>query len=136
MAFRLASAQPGVRFDEALPQYGWLEDVDFSRRLVRYGRIIKLPDARGVHLGSKTGRAPGIRLGYSQIANPLYLVRKGTLTPRRAAQQMGRNFVMNLLRSVRPEPYIDRRGRLRGNTLAIVDALRGKADPRNIQTWR
>jgi GT2 family glycosyltransferase len=132
MAFRLDPTRQGLRFDEALPLYGWLEDVDFSRRLVPYGRIVKLPDARGVHLGSKSGRSGGVRLGYSQIANPLYLVRKGTLSPARAAQQMGRNLAMNLLRSMVAEPYIDRRARLHGNTLALIDFLRGTADPAKI----
>jgi hypothetical protein len=136
MAFRLEPARQRVRFDEALPHYGWLEDVDFSRRLVPYGRIVKLADARGVHLGSKTGRTAGVRLGYSQIANPLYLVRKGTLTPAMAAEQIGRNFAMNLLRSLLPESYIDRRGRLLGNTLAVIDTVRGKADPKKIKDWR
>jgi hypothetical protein len=132
MAFRLEPARKGVRFDEALPHYGGLEDVDLSRRLVPYGRIVKLPDARGVHLGSKSGRSGGVRLGYSQIANPLYLVRKEILTPAWAAEQMGRNLAMNLLRSMVPDPYVDRRGRLWGNVLAMIDGLRGKTDPEKI----
>jgi GT2 family glycosyltransferase len=134
MAFRLAVTRQGVRFDEALPQYGWLEDVDFSRRLVPYGRIVKLPDARGVHLGSKTGRSPGVKYGYSQIANPLYLVRKGTLSWPRAGKQMARNIAMNLFRSLVPEPYIDRRGRLRGNAMALLDVARNQLDPQKINS--
>jgi GT2 family glycosyltransferase len=134
MAFRLDVTRQGVRFDEALPQYGWLEDVDFSRRLVPYGRIVKLPDARGVHLGSKTGRSPGVKYGYSQIANPLYLVRKGTLSWPRAGKQMARNIAMNLFRSLVPEPYIDRRGRLRGNAMALLDVARNQLDPQKINS--
>jgi succinoglycan biosynthesis transport protein ExoP len=132
MAFRLEPTRGGILFDEGLPQYGWLEDVDFSRRLAPYGRIVKLPDARGIHLGSKSGRTAGVRLGYSQIANPLYLVRKHTLTPSRALGQMARNMVMNLLRSFVPEPYIDRSGRVHGNALAILDWLKGTSHPKNI----
>jgi hypothetical protein len=45
MAFRLDATRRGVVFDEALPLYSWLEDVDFSRRLAPYGRIVKLADA-------------------------------------------------------------------------------------------
>jgi glycosyltransferase involved in cell wall biosynthesis len=133
MAFRLDASRKGVLFDEALPHYSWLEDIDFSRRLVRYGRIVKLPDALGVHLGSKSGRTPGVRYGYSQIANPLYMVKKGTLTWARAGKQMGRNILMNSLRSLAPEPYIDRRGRLRGNVMALLDVARGGADPNRIK---
>jgi hypothetical protein len=135
MAFRLAPIRRGMCFDERLPQYGWLEDVDFSRRLAPYGRIVKLPDARGVHLGTKSGRAPGIRLGYSQIANPLYLVKKGTLTPGKAFLQMSRNFAMNCLRSFRPEAYIDRRGRLYGNLIGLVDAANRREYPEKINSF-
>jgi glycosyltransferase involved in cell wall biosynthesis len=134
MAFRLDATRDGLVFDEALPQYSWLEDVDFSRRLSSRGRIVRLPDARGVHLGSKSGRTAGIKYGYSQIANPLYMVRKGTFSWPRAGEQMARNIGMNLLRSIAPEPYIDRRGRLRGNIMALVDALRHKAKPERIDS--
>jgi hypothetical protein len=132
MALRVGPVRDGVLFDERLPQYGWLEDVDLSRRLVPYGRIVKLSDARGVHLGSKSGRTTGVRLGYSQIVNPIYLVRKGTLSPRRAWSHMWRNVATNFARSFKPEPYIDRRGRLRGNILGLVDAFRGEEKPERI----
>src|SRR5258708_31843820 len=123
MAFRLGPSRQGVLFDERLPQYGWLEDVDFSRRLARYGRIVQLPDARGVHLGSKSGRTLGVKLGYSQMVNPIYMVKKGTMAPGKALLHMSRNFAKNLVRSLKPEPYVDRRGRLRGNVLGLIDAL-------------
>jgi glycosyltransferase involved in cell wall biosynthesis len=132
MAFRLAMTRQGLTFDDTLPQYSWLEDVDFSRRIASYGRIVTLRDARGVHLGTKSGRTAGIKYGYSQIANPIYMVRKGTFSWPRAAEQMARNIVMNSLRSLRPEPYIDRRGRLRGNIAGLIDALRGRVSPGRI----
>jgi GT2 family glycosyltransferase len=135
MAFRLDAIRSGLLFDERLPQYGWLEDVDFSRRLAPRGRIVKLADARGVHLGSKTGRTPGHRLGYSQMVNPMYLVKKGTLERGRAWRHMWRNLGMNLARSPMPEPYIDRRGRLRGNIRGLVDLLLGRADPERINSF-
>jgi hypothetical protein len=72
----------GVRFDERLPLYAWSEDVDFTHRLGRYGRMVKLRGARGVHLGVKQGRTSGHRLGYSQVANPIYLFQKGSYIPR------------------------------------------------------
>ena len=67
-----------LTFDEQLPLYGWLEDVDFSRRVAGYGRVVKVSAARGVHLGVKAARQRGVQLGYSQVANPVYLMRKGT----------------------------------------------------------
>lgn len=133
MAIRLASARAAeCRFDERLPLYGWLEDVDFSRQLARRGRIVKLGAARGVHLGIKQGRQSGIRLGYSQIANAVYLSRKGTCPWPRSLRQMGRNVAMNLARSFRPEPYIDRAGRLKGNLKAFRDLVAGRLDPQRI----
>jgi glycosyltransferase involved in cell wall biosynthesis len=133
MAIRLAAAcTHGVRFDERLPLYGWSEDVDYTHRLGRHGRIVKLPAARGVHLGTKHGRTSGVRLGYSQVANPIYLFGKGSYGWRRAAGSVGRNLAANALKSLWSEPYIDRRGRLGGNALAFLDLLRGRLDPERV----
>lgn len=133
MAFRLATVREhGIRVDEALPAYAWYEDLDVSRRLARHGAILRLAGARGVHLGVKIGRTPGRRLGYSQIANPLYLAAKGTYPWNRAIRSMARHMAMNLARSAFPEPWADRWGRFQGNLLALADALRGRAHPRRI----
>ena len=133
MALRLAIVrQHNERFDERLPLYAWSEDIDFTHRLARHGWIAKLHGARGVHLGSKQGRSPGRRLGYSQVANPIYLFRKGSYSFGRAARSVGRNLAANAARSVQPESYIDRRGRLRGNALAFLDLLRGRLTPERI----
>jgi GT2 family glycosyltransferase len=133
MAIRLAPVlHNGLRFDERLPLYGWLEDVDFTRQLAPFGRIIASDALRGVHLGTKAGRGPGLRFGYSQIANPLYMLRKGSVSPRFAARQIFRNLARNVTRSVRPEPWVDRRGRLLGNVLALKDLVRGTLAPENI----
>lgn len=119
-------------FDEALPLYGWLEDIDFSRRLAHYGRVVKATDVRGVHLGHKKGRQAGLLLGYSQVANPIYLARKGTMSWARAMSQLARNVAANCWRAILPEAYIDRRGRLLGHGFAIADLLSGKLDPRRV----
>ena len=133
MSIRLAPVHlHSIRFDEKLPLYAWLEDVDFSRQLSRFGRIIKTSATVGVHMGSKSGRQIGIRLGYSQIANPIYLARKGTCTWRRGLYLMTRNFMANSVKSLRPEPWVDRRGRLVGNMRALTDLLTGRLDPERI----
>jgi GT2 family glycosyltransferase len=133
MAFRLSTVQQlGLRFDERLPAYGWYEDLDFSRRLAPAGRLVQVPGAYGVHLGAKVGRTSGRRLGYSQIVNCVYLAKKGTYPWRRAMLSSLRNVLANLFRSIAPEPYIDRRGRLLGNLLGIWDALRGRERPERI----
>ena len=131
MAFRMGPIRKHqMRFDERLPLYGWLEDVDFSRQVSSFGEVVKVARLRGVHLGTKrSGRSPGGRLGYSQVANPLYLARKGTMHWRRALVQIGRNLLANSVHSFSPEPWVDRRGRLMGNIKAIKDLVIGKISP-------
>ena len=133
MALRLATLRAhGLIFDERLPLYGWYEDIDLCRRAARHGRIVRTVAARGVHLGTKLGRTSGVRLGYSQMVNPVYLARKGSYGWGRAWHSMARNLAANLGRWPFPEPWVDRRGRLRGNMLGLADLCRGRADPGRI----
>jgi len=134
MAIRLGPMrQFGLQFDERLPMYGWQEDVDLSRQLASHGDVMQLEAARGVHLGTKVGRGSGVRLGYSQVANPLYLVGKRCGYPlKRALGHIAGNVAMNIARAAWPEPYVDRRGRLRGNVLAARDMLVGRMLPERI----
>ena len=134
MAVRLAPMRAqGLRFDERLPLYGWQEDVDLSRRLAEFGQVVRIDAACGVHLGVKSGRGSGLRLGYSQVANPLYISGKRSGYPfRRAVTHIARNLAMNLTRATWPEPYVDRRGRLRGNLLALFDLAAGRMAPERI----
>lgn len=135
MAIRLDLARRhGLAFDERLPLYSWLEDVDFSRAIARYGRVVKSERLRGVHLGTKkAGRSPGRRLGYSQIANRVYISRKGNMSLRGALEGGVWNLSSNFLKSFNPEPWADRRGRLVGNLLALWDLVRGRLDPGKIE---
>lgn len=133
MAYRLKPViDHRVLFDENLPLYGWQEDIDFSVRIRQYGEIIKSSALRGVHLGIKVGRTSGIRFGYSQIANPIYLIRKGSMSGRHAAKLISRNIAANMMRSIFPEAWVDRRGRLKGNLLALIDIMRGRISPGRI----
>jgi glycosyltransferase involved in cell wall biosynthesis len=131
-----AAAIGELRFDERLPLYGWQEDVDFTSQLRSRGRVVRDDAIRGVHLGIKSGRINGARFGYSQVANPLYLIRKGTLPAKFALKLMLRNVAANLARSLWPESYIDRRGRLRGNLLALGHVLTGRIEPEYILRMR
>jgi GT2 family glycosyltransferase len=133
MVFR-ATAIGQERFDEELPLYAWQEDIDFTARVGRHGRMVKTSAFCGVHQGVKGARLPGTRLGYSQIVNPIYMVRKGTLPAREAVNLILKNFLMNHARSLLPEPWVDRLGRCKGNWLAISDLLTGRDHPRNILT--
>jgi GT2 family glycosyltransferase len=130
MAFRMAPVRAhGIRVDEALPLYAWYEDIDVTRRLGAHGSILRLAAARGVHLGTKVGRTPGRRLGYSQVVNPIYLARKGSFPWSHALPSAGRHCLINLVRSVAPEPHVDRFGRFQGNMLGVWEVLTGRASP-------
>ena len=133
MGFR-ASACAQLRFDTNLPFYGWQEDVDFSAQLMAKGKLLRSASLTGIHLGTRRGRTSGLRLGYSQVANVLYLQRKGTMRLYQGWRLLLGNLAANIIRSFRPEPEIDRRGRLRGNAIAFLDLLRGRIDPRRIIT--
>jgi GT2 family glycosyltransferase len=121
-----------LRFDERLALHGWQEDIDFTNQLGRFGRIVRLSSLIGVHLGIKGGRVSGVRQGYAQVVNPVYLVRKGTMPAWFALDLMCRNVAANIARSLRPEPHVDRRGRLRGNLLAAYHLMRGRIEPEHV----
>jgi GT2 family glycosyltransferase len=136
MLVRMAAVRAvAARFDENLPLYGWQEDVDFCRQLAGRGAIVHSTALRGVHLGSKRGRTSGLRFGYSQIANPVYLWRKGSMTAGKALRLMAGNVAANLVGSLRAQSLVDRRGRLKGNGLAFVDLMRAQLDPRRILSF-
>jgi GT2 family glycosyltransferase len=120
------------RFDESLPLYAWQEDVDFAQRIRRRGAIGRTNAFFGVHQGVKNGRTSGVRLGYSQIANPIYLYKKGTMSARKMVPLILRNLISNHGRTLHPEPYIDRWGRVKGNWLAIRDLIRGRMHPERV----
>lgn len=137
MLVRMAAVRTAAaRFDENLPLYGWQEDVDFCRQLAPMGQIVHCTALRGVHLGSKRGRTSGLHFGYSQIANPIYLWRKGTMTSGKALRLMAGNVAANFLGSLREQPYVDRRGRLKGNGIALLDLMRARLNPQRILTFK
>lgn len=133
MAFRDVVVD-ACRFDENLPLYGWQDDQDFTHRAKRLGRVLYTPDCVGVHLGAKSGRVSGLRFGYSQIVNPWYLVRKGTMPVDKSLRFVSRHVVANTLRSLSRRSEVDYPGRLRGNLLAFADLARGRAHPLRVLT--
>lgn len=133
MSLRLPVIQEKkLRFDEELPLYGWLEDIEISRRIAKFGRIVNFTGLRGVHMGTKKGRTSGIRFGYSQVVNPYYMIRKGSLSFEYGFKHIARNFIANIIYSFRPEPWVDRRGRLKGNIIGFRDIIMGSAHPRKV----
>ena len=120
------------RFDERLPLYAWQEDVDFAVRVAQGRPLGRTNGFSGVHQGTKRGRTSGKRFGYSQIVNPAYLYAKGSMSRRKMLNLTSRNLIANHARALRPEPWVDRRGRVVGNWLALIDLLRGRAYPERI----
>ncbi len=120
------------RFDENLPLYGWQEDVDYTIRAMSYGQLYYVASCEGVHMGVTGGRTSGVRFGYSQIANPIYLVRKGTMSKRYACKLMFKNFSSNVFYTIM---FKRRKGcleRLIGNFKAIFDLTLNQCNPANI----
>lgn len=131
MAFRY-DAMKHCQFDEILPLYGWQEDQDYSSQIARFGRLIYYPNCKGVHLGTASGRTSGLKLGYSQIINPVYLIRKGTMSRKKAYRFIARHLIANTVKGLIRHPRVDYGGRWRGNVKAIFDLGRGRCDPRRI----
>ena len=125
----------GYRFDEGLPLYSWLEDRDFSHRCTR-GKCppVELRNAAAVHLGWRSGRVSGVRLGFSTVVNPVYLKRKaGTFSfAHIVVHYWMRCMVGNLLGIVTRDKDYDRWGLLKGNLLGYWHLLSGKCDPEYI----
>jgi GT2 family glycosyltransferase len=133
MCLRLETIREhNLRFDETLPLYGWYEDWDFSGQMSSFGTIAHISNACGVHLAIKIGRITGVRMGYAQVANPIYLARKGTFLWSNVFRFIVGPFLKNLVRSVAPEAHIDRLGRFRGNLTAFRDLLTGNLSPGQI----
>ncbi len=132
MAYR-RSVIGETRFDERLRLYAWQEDIDFSASLLDRGRLVKTLAFAGVHQGVKMGRTPGIRFGYSQVINPAYLYKKGTMRLGFALKSIGRNFVSNHVKMFNPEPWVDRKGRVKGNWLGMLDLVRGRLTPERVE---
>jgi Glycosyl transferase family 2 len=128
MAYRM-SAIDGMRFDERLVLYGWLEDKEFSRKAAKKGRLVECNMLVGVHLGLQSGRVSGKKYGYSQIVNAWYLYKKGALSRGEVAFHILKALVVNAARTLRPENHIDRRGRLHGNLVGVIHLLSGTCRP-------
>lgn len=126
----------GLRFDEALPLYSWLEDRDFACRSLRFGMIGRVEGCIVVHRGSESGgRLSHLRFGYSQVANPVYLFQKGSFNLGLTVRQVLRPGLKNLVLTVGSLGRNElRRTRLLGNAVAVRDIVseRGRADPGRI----
>lgn len=125
-----------TRFDEALPLYGWLEDLDFSRRLGRLGRLVTVNACQVVHEGSASGgRTQHVRFGYSSVANALYLNRKGSIGAKDTVRLVGRPLLANLVKATDRAEGEWRRQRLLGMAAALRDLIAGRCHPQRMLEW-
>jgi len=117
-------------FDEKLQGYAWLFEIDWSRRVKRHGTVINVTDCHCVHLMSKSGRMPGLKIGYMQIFHPYYLWRKGVIpTSELLKHHLWRPILANLTKLC-TDREVDRLGRLHGNMRGCFDIIRGRVDPK------
>ena len=136
--FARASHAKSVLFGENLPLYALNEDYDWSRRLAAFGRIVHSRACAVVHLRTPAGRVSDLCFGYSQIANCYYLWRKGSITEfsRLLYRHWCRSVPMNIVGSILPRSNGPDRGqrreRLRGNLIALVDIARGRSSPNRV----
>lgn len=125
------------RFDERLPLYGWLEDLDFSRRIGRLGDLMSVTDAAVVHRGvTSGGRMHGLRLGYSQVVNPVYLAGKRSISYVEALALVTRPMAKNLMLSMAAIRCDSRRARMRGNLIGLADIARRQVTPERAAEFR
>jgi GT2 family glycosyltransferase len=119
-----------LEFDERLPLYGWLEDVDLGRSCRKLGRVGCIGGARLVHLAEKGGRTSGLRYGFSQVMNPAYLRSKGNFT----FAECVKNWRLALASNVLGTMSLNRNKfeRLQGNLIALWMLLRGRVDPEHV----
>jgi GT2 family glycosyltransferase len=122
-----------ISFDERLPLYSWLEDLDFSKRIQRLGSIGRTMSCAVVHIGSGSGgRLQHERFGYSQITNAVYLRTKSSIDSKKCLLLIGRPLVRNIVGSILGNSTSWRRQRLRGNILSLCDLVRGRVLPERI----
>lgn len=118
-----------TKFDEKLPLYSWLEDLDFSLKMSKKGPIVRDYSLKGVHLSNKKGRSNEIRYGYSQVINPIHIFLNNDLDLLKCLKFIFLPFFANIWKFYIPEPWVDRRGRLKGNLIAFLHIIKGRIDP-------
>ena len=99
--YSIACAEP---FDERLPLYSYMEDMDFGTRARRHGHIGYYYGSLAVHLRASEGRVSYRALGFSEVMNPAYLAAKGTIPKSHAVKSFViRKPLANLVPGIRAE---------------------------------
>lgn len=129
--FDISKQEP---FDERLSLYSIMEDVDIGSRVRRYGEIGYYFGSVAVHLRAPGGRVSHQALGYSEVMNPIYLGRKGSIPMKYALlnfllKMPVKNAVLSIMPSLRRHEH---RKRLIGNLRAAWDVALGRVKPERV----
>jgi GT2 family glycosyltransferase len=132
-----------LRFDERLPQCGWLEDFDFSVRCRPHGLVAWNFETCVAHLGvQRACRERGFLVGYAQVANSYYLWQKGVIPS--FGRLLGGYWLPALRRNLhglvrcalhRNSPWnlvFDPPGRVAGSAQALLDAAMYRLTPERL----
>lgn len=131
MAFR-SDFFKNHRFDERLPLYGMMEDVDIGTLARRAGNVGYYHGARCVHLRYPGGRISQRKLGFSEIMNSVYLAQKGS-APWKVA--IRRNIIKKPISNIfhlLTSRDTNRLSRLYGNLIALSNLARGNIAPEKV----
>ena len=118
-------------FNEAFAGYGQGEDLEFSLRAGKKGRLVLAPAARLRHLHEDGGRPDNFRLGYMAIHNR-YLIHRDGLADRTwrdvawFVYAWGIDTVMLLRHIIVPSRCVPTLRQLGGRLKAVLDLVRGK----------
>jgi GT2 family glycosyltransferase len=128
-------------FDENLPLYAIGEDAEIGFRLRKFGKIGGSARCPVVHLASPSGRVSEVGVGYAQIINFIYFIKKRIGFPffatvwRHLVIIPATNLLYSLFPSIEKKKNIDRKGRLLGNFFAIRDLLFLKLNPDRLKKY-
>lgn len=116
-------------FDERLPLYSEMEDLDMGSRAKRWGQIGYSFCCLGVHLQTSSGRINYRMRGFSQIMNAWYLMEKGTLPRNRVVSNILKSILKNAGSLLRTGQFSKRKDILTGNFFALLNIVKGKIEP-------
>jgi GT2 family glycosyltransferase len=119
------------RFDERLPLYSMMEDVDIGTRARQYGEVGYYFGSMAVHLRAESGRINLRAHGFAEVMNPMYLGCKGTIPKWDAILKFVlRTPVANaVLACIQHQRRFERWQRLVGNLYALGYILRCRIEP-------
>ena len=114
MTYRYSKIK-NMKFDEMLKLYSFMEDWDFSYRVGKKGKLVKVAKAIAIHNQSKAGRVDYKKLGFMRIANKYYLKKKNNAFTLYDAIYLTLTIIRNGICSFKKS----RRERFIGNIIAL-----------------